>query len=308
MKCHSGLSRYAIANWGDWRGQCGLFILLCLLANRAGAATITLLGSFNGSNGANPAGSLTLVGSELYGMTPAGGADSDGVVFSIPVSGGNPSVIAPLSSSSGANPGGTLALEGSTFYGLTNSGGANGDGTIFSLPVSGGTPTVLASFNASTARLSDGSITLNGSTLYGMSQQGGVNDDGSVFSLPTSGGTPTLLGSFNITNGWSPVGSFDRGRINPLWDGPIGRRQQQQWHDFQLANERRRTRGIGFVQRLQWQRRTRESDAHRFNPVWDDFLGRPTVTARFSVFQRAAAQSISWGPSTAPTANCPTAI
>jgi uncharacterized repeat protein (TIGR03803 family) len=48
----------------------------------AGGTPTTLL-SFNGANGADPEGSLTLGGSTLYGMTAGGGANNDGTVFAL---------------------------------------------------------------------------------------------------------------------------------------------------------------------------------------------------------------------------------
>ena len=52
--------------------------------------TPTTLLSFNGTNGEYPHGGLTLSGSTLYGMTYHGGANDDGTIFSIPVTGGTP--------------------------------------------------------------------------------------------------------------------------------------------------------------------------------------------------------------------------
>ncbi len=52
-----------------------------------GGSPTTLL-SFNGTDGANPYGSLMLSGSTLYGMTENGGASGVGTIFSIPATGG----------------------------------------------------------------------------------------------------------------------------------------------------------------------------------------------------------------------------
>ena len=78
-------------------------------------------------------------------MTANGGVNGDGTVFSIPVTGGTPTILVSFNGTNGADPYGSLTLSaGSTLYGMTYGGGADGDGTVFSIPVTGGTPTTLA--------------------------------------------------------------------------------------------------------------------------------------------------------------------
>ena len=113
-------------------------------------------------------GSLTLSGSTLYGMTAAGGANGDGTIFSIPVTGGTPTTLFSFDGTHGTNASGSLTLSGSTLYGMTEGGGTYSDGTIFSIPVTGGTPTTLFSFDGTHGESPGGSLTLSGSTLYGM--------------------------------------------------------------------------------------------------------------------------------------------
>ena len=121
-----------------------------------------MLASFSGSNGAVPIGGLVLSGSTLYGTT-------GGEVFSIPVGGGSPTVLASVS---GINGG--LVLSGSTFYGTTSTGGVSNDGTVFSIPVGGGSPTVLASFNGSNGANPPSGLVLSGGTLFGVTAAGGI--------------------------------------------------------------------------------------------------------------------------------------
>jgi uncharacterized repeat protein (TIGR03803 family) len=172
--------------------------------------TPTILAAFNNTDGSNPNGSLTLSadGTTLYGMTAAGGAYGYGDVFSLPVSGGTPTVLASFNRSDGSTPNADLTLVGSTLYGMTPAGGANGDGVIFSLPVSGGTPTVLASFNGTNGADPLGDLTLVGSTLYGTTYSGGAHDAGTIFSIPLAGGNIDTLVSFNGTNGAGPAGNL----------------------------------------------------------------------------------------------------
>ena len=184
----------------SWVARIGVFSLFLLISSRVSAQTLTTLFSFNGTNGQAPFADLTLSadGSTLYGMTPEGGANGYGTIFSIPVSGGNPTT---LSSFAGGN--GSLTLSGSTLYGMTSYGG----GTIFSIPVTGGTRRTLFSFDGTHGLVANGSLTLSGSTLYGMTVEGGVSNCGTVFSIPVSGGTPTILAILDVTSGIEPMGS-----------------------------------------------------------------------------------------------------
>ncbi|MGA2253320.1 MAG: autotransporter-associated beta strand repeat-containing protein, partial [Thermoguttaceae bacterium] len=194
----------------------GILILLTLAASHVHAQTLTTLASFNGSNGAwpggFPAGSLVLSGSTLYGTTAGGGAYGDGTLFSIPVTGGNPTTLASFSGANGVGPNGSLLLSGSTFYGTTAWGGPNyngnyssGYGTVFSIPITGGTITTLSQFNGTNGSTPYG-LALSGSTLYGVTAGGGSSGDGTVFSIRITGGTPRTLSSMTDTVGVYPTG------------------------------------------------------------------------------------------------------
>ena len=95
-----------------------------LAVGAAHAQTLITLASFNSSNGKYPVGGLTLSGNILYGTTEVGGASGCGTVFSLPVSGGSPTVLASFNGSNGRLPAGlTLSADGSTLYGTTTEGG-----------------------------------------------------------------------------------------------------------------------------------------------------------------------------------------
>ncbi len=167
--------------------------------------TPTVLASFNyATNGQNPQADLTISGSTVYGTTEGNGLNSYGTVFSVPVTGGTPSVLTSFNGTNGAYSQGGLLLSGSTLYGTTQSGGDIDYGEVFSVPVNGGGATVLASFNDSDGAAPEGNLILAGNTLYGTTRRGGTNDEGEVFSVPVTGGTPTVLLSFNGTNGSYP--------------------------------------------------------------------------------------------------------
>ena len=151
----------------------------------------TVLASFNGSDGALAQAGLTLSadGLTLYGAAADGGADNAGTIFSVPVTGGTPTVLASFDGSDGVSPGGALTLIGSTLYGTTTGGGAYNDGEIFSIPVTGGTPTVLFSFGFDDGAYPIAGLTRSGSALYGTTRglASAGYGDGTVFAftLPT---------------------------------------------------------------------------------------------------------------------------
>jgi uncharacterized repeat protein (TIGR03803 family) len=170
--------------------------------------------AFSGTNGATPSAGLTLSadGTTLYGTTRYGGIGFNGAlgsgygtVFSVPVTGGTPTIVTSFDGTNGRNPvaGLTLSRDGTTLYGTAPSGGASGFGTVFSVPITGGTATVLASFDGINGRTPKAGLALSadGNTLYGTTSLGGAYHgdpySGTVFSIPITGGTPTVLASFD---------------------------------------------------------------------------------------------------------------
>ncbi len=152
-----------------------------------GGGSASAIASFNVTDGNWPQGDLTLSGGSLYGTTYFGpnNPNAYGVVFSVPASGGDPTVLGSFNGSNGEYPYGGLTLSDSTLYGTTVYGGDNGDGTVFSIPVSGGVPTALASFDGSNGTGPFADLTLSGGTLFGTTQWGGANNSGTVFAVNT---------------------------------------------------------------------------------------------------------------------------
>ena len=160
--------------------------------------TPTVLASLNGSNGTNPVG-LTLIDNTFYGATQLGGdlltnhGSGSGVVFSIPVSGGGPTILAVFNGNNGQMPHGDLAVSGNSLFGTTLYGGSYNLGTVFSLPLSGGPPAVLGSFNGNNGAGPLAGLTVSDNMLYGTTGDGGPLGRGTVFSVPVSGGTPAIF-------------------------------------------------------------------------------------------------------------------
>jgi hypothetical protein len=193
------------------------------------ASTPTTLADFNGTNGAEPYGTLISdAAGDLFGTTPGGG--SNGTVFEIAkTSGGYASTLTTLVSFNGADGAyplaGLIADAAGNLFGTTCLGGANGDGTVFEIAkTSGGyasTPTTLVSFNGTNGAgpqaglIADAAGDLFGATTYGGATSDGTtfdSGDGTVFEIAkTSTGyanTATTLISFNGSNGAAVNGTL----------------------------------------------------------------------------------------------------
>jgi uncharacterized repeat protein (TIGR03803 family) len=165
-------------------------------------------------DGASPGGSLTLSGTNLYGMTFYGGVHSRGVVFQINTDGSGYTNLHEFADGTGdgAGPEGSLTLVGTNLYGMTYSGGSNEDGVIFQINTDGSGYTNLHEFaaGAGDGAMPDGSLTLSGTTLYGMTSGGGSNGNGVVFQMNIAGTGYTNLHQFagGKSDGSAPLGAL----------------------------------------------------------------------------------------------------
>jgi len=208
----------------------GISVFICImagvLANPSNSQPAdSILHNFSGyPDGQSPFGSLTLLGSTLYGMTEMGGANPGtsggglGTIFHMNTDGTGYKVLYSFGSvaNDGASPAGSLTLSGSTFYGMTSAGGAYGYGTIFQINTDGAGYKVLYSFGsvANDGAYPSGSLTLSGSTLYGTTGAGGTgaSPSGTIFQINTDGNGYKVLYNFCPSgvdyDGAYPVGSL----------------------------------------------------------------------------------------------------
>jgi uncharacterized repeat protein (TIGR03803 family) len=165
------------------------------------SSNFTVLHTFAGglTDGGTAFGELTLSGSTLYGMTSIGGANGDGIIFSIGTDGSHFTILYSFTNGAdGANPFGSLAISGDTLYGMGGPGAGNG-GSIFSIETTGSNFTVLHTF---TGGVADGgsvalqSIVLSGGVLYGTTTDGGASNNGTVFKINPDGTGFALIYSF----------------------------------------------------------------------------------------------------------------
>jgi uncharacterized repeat protein (TIGR03803 family) len=177
-----------------------------------GSNAITVLASFNGTNGSSPYAGVTLdAAGDLFGTTYGGGASGNGTIFEI-ASGSNAlTSLASFNGANGAQPVGPVSLDASgNLYGTTNGGGANNLGAVFELAKSSRGITTLASFNNTNGKYGRGSVALDASgNLFGASYQGGATNDGTLFEVARGSNAITTLASFNYaTTGRWPLGGI----------------------------------------------------------------------------------------------------
>jgi uncharacterized repeat protein (TIGR03803 family) len=200
-------------------------------ASAAEAQTFSILHNFaplnSGSNsptdGQEPIGSLTQVGSNLYGYTllstPGVGAviqynlttGAESVLFDFPGTTTNPLA---------ADPTGTPLLSGSTLYGLAQYGSPGGGGAIFQYGLTTNTEVTLHTFTGfpGDGRGPYGSLIQSGTMLYGLTSEGGANGGnprgigigfGTLFQYDLATNTETLLHSFGAAgDGLTPDGTL----------------------------------------------------------------------------------------------------
>ncbi len=154
-------------------------------------------------DGLSPAGGLTSLNGELYGLTELGGSHGDGTLFALSTTGSERILHSFGRVHDGKTPRGDLIFTNEALYGATAGGGTHGDGTIF-ISTSGGIEGVLHDFGKGSdgKHPQAGLVAING-TLYGTTAEGGTRDDGTIFSLTTFG-KEVVLKSFEGTTGAQP--------------------------------------------------------------------------------------------------------
>ena len=198
-----------------------LLLLTLGLAPAARATPITVIASFNVTNGQQPMCGVTFdAAGNMYGTTyrgdsTLGSTNQDGVVWKI-AHGTN--TITDLVQFTGngfvpANPYGNVAVDANgNVYGTVSSGSVNGNsgsGGVFEIAAGSGTLTDRGDFSvggnpgwhpvAGVARDAAGN-------LFGTTQYGSTNNSGTIWEIP-AGGTLTTIASFlgTVPNGSVPL-------------------------------------------------------------------------------------------------------
>ncbi|MGO9453670.1 MAG: choice-of-anchor tandem repeat GloVer-containing protein [Candidatus Binataceae bacterium] len=210
-------------------------------------ASINVLSAFNGTNGSDPWGSLTLISTSgtpaLFGRTKYGGPEWDssdqqhhpggGVIFKLPLA-SSPALseyaftTAARGPSSGYQPHHDAMLPvGNLLYGTTlntsdgssfTTDGNVGTGVIFTIDPSSMAYSAVYNFRGTALNGPDGanshscfSLSTDGSLLYGATALGGQNGEGTVYSFDLATMHETVLHSFDVS-----TGSEQHGRPEPI--------------------------------------------------------------------------------------------
>ncbi|MEP7141572.1 MAG: choice-of-anchor tandem repeat GloVer-containing protein [Ferruginibacter sp.] len=198
-------------------------------------AAYTKVKDFDNTDGANPTGSLIQANDgKLYGMTPSGGANNAGVIFSFDILTSTYSKLKDLGLADGGGPRGSLVQAGDQkLYGMTYAGGSLGFGVIFSFDISSSTYTNLKDFDRPNGAYPTGNlIQANNGKLYGMTSEGGNGIDlGVIFSFDPLSSVYQKLKDFVETEGVNPIGSLVQASDGKLYGmtsisfkggGPLG--------------------------------------------------------------------------------------
>jgi uncharacterized repeat protein (TIGR03803 family) len=188
--------------------------------NPNGTGFATLYSFTNGSDGAQPFGSL-LQGTDgrLYGTTNSGGPNGVGTVFAANSDGTGFTILHGFTNGNdGAHPiGGLIQGTDSRLYGTTNNGGPNGAGTVFAVNPDGAGFTILYSFTGGIdgGYPQAGLLQRTDGRLYGTAFVG-ANGAGTMFAVNADGTGFTTLYSFTDGN-LPPTGSLIQGTDGRLY-------------------------------------------------------------------------------------------
>jgi uncharacterized repeat protein (TIGR03803 family)/YD repeat-containing protein len=167
--------------------------------------TLTVLHSFNGTDGFKPNELIQAKDGNFYGTTREGGAYGNGTIFRVNANGAFTTLYS-FNGTEGNGPraGLTQASDGA-LYGTTYAGGTYGKGTLFRMGLDGTLTTVYVFGSGQDAANPSGHlIQAKDGELYGTTEAGGDGGSGTIYHT-TLAGSETILQSFDGSVG-VPVG------------------------------------------------------------------------------------------------------
>jgi uncharacterized repeat protein (TIGR03803 family) len=204
-----------------------------LYALNVDGSNFHLLHTFTAATeGFDPLYGLTLVNGTLLGVTPTGGPNSGGALFSLNTDGSNFTIRKAFTTHPIANDGyfpmGPLLKVGNRLYGTTTVGGPGFGltmspvGTVFSVALDGTDFQNLYTFNGLIVNnKKDGSnvygaLASDGTKLYGVTGNGGTAGVGTIFSVPLNGngGSQTDKPRIEVSLNGDPITSNQAAAVN----------------------------------------------------------------------------------------------
>lgn len=178
--------------------------------------TLTVLHTFNGSDGGQPSGLVRGSDGKLYGSTRVGGKFGCGTVFKITQAGKFTSLYSFLGGKDGCNPEASVIRDAAgNLYGTTAFGGRFNAGTVFKINSSGHESVLYAFTGGTDGRNPSASVIRDAKgNLYGATVGGGIRSCdtptggcGTVFKID-SVGNETVVYAFGsgINDGLFPSG------------------------------------------------------------------------------------------------------
>lgn len=179
------------------------------------AAQLTVLHSFTGSDGANPAAGLVETSDgTLWGGTTVGGANNDGALFKITSDGTFSSVYSFAGADGNYFANALVQGVDRNLYGITANGGSAGAGTFFSLTPAG-TLTSLYSLNGRSDGYGASGLMVTGNgTFYGTTQYFGANSGGTLFTITNTGSFTKI---YDFPNGDAAGGGLIQDSLGNLY-------------------------------------------------------------------------------------------
>jgi len=169
----------------------------------------TILHTFTGTNGdgAQPYGGVIFDSSgNLYGATPLGGANGQGIIFKLDSHGKETILYTFTGGADGGAPIGTLVSDDhGNFYGTAATGGAVGVGTVFKIDATGKYTLLYTFTDAGDGGFPESPLVLDpAGNLYGTTDIGGASGFGNVFKIDAKGNETVLYSFTGGADGGSP--------------------------------------------------------------------------------------------------------
>jgi uncharacterized repeat protein (TIGR03803 family) len=172
-----------------------------------GSSTMTILASFNGTDGSLPEATPTLDASgNLIGTTQNGGTNNYGVVFEVAANSNTITALASFDAGVGQGTKSPLVVDtAGDIFGATQYGGANNDGAVYEIATGTNTITTLASFNGTNGNQPSDLVLDASGNIFGTTLRGGANSSGTVFEILKGSSTIVTVASLSSATGTSPV-------------------------------------------------------------------------------------------------------